>query len=88
MSYVEHVLFLAGLTMVYVVPMVFMAITGYWVLLVVDVALAAMFVMVLRARFCNQCMNFACTLNRTPPQVREAFFEKHPSVGEAWRRGG
>ena len=60
MSAVEHALFLGGLAVVYISPMAVMVIIGYWVLLVVDVVAAAVFFMVLRARFCIQCMNFAC----------------------------
>jgi hypothetical protein len=84
MSVIEHVLFLGGLTVVYLVPVIFMVIAGYWVLLAVDAAALVAAAMVLRSRYCIQCMNFACTLNRTPQDVREAFFEKHPSVAEAW----
>jgi hypothetical protein len=44
------------------------------------------FFMTLRIAFCSLCMNMACPLNVVPSPVREAFFQKNPSVAEAWGR--
>ena len=84
MSIGEHTLFLGGLALVYALPLLLLVILGWWVLLAIDAALTIVFVLVLRLRFCIQCMNFACTLNRTPQEVREVFWRKHPRVAEAW----
>ena len=40
----------------------------------------------LKAGFCTRCMNMACPLNSVRDEVREAFFDRNPSVAEAWGR--
>jgi hypothetical protein len=35
--------------------------------------------------FCAQCMNFACPLNETGEDARQAFFERNPTVAQAWK---
>ena len=33
---------------------------------------------------CTRCVNFACPLNETDETARQAFFERNPTVAEAW----
>ena len=46
------------------------------------------FVMTLMNFMCSQCMNFACPLNRVDEKVRGQFFDKNPTIAEAWEKYG
>jgi len=33
-------------------------------------------------------VNFSCPLNNIPENVRKAYLEKNPVMGEAWKKAG
>ena len=57
-----------------------------WFLLLVFVLAAMTAGTMMKAFFCTQGMSFACPLNATDEEAREAFFERNPSVASAWKR--
>ena len=84
MSTAEHALFIGGLAVVYGYPLVCLAASGRWFLLLVCAMSTLGFYLTLRTWFCSCCMNFACTLNTVDDEVRRAFFRKNPGIAEAW----
>jgi hypothetical protein len=86
MSGMEAFLFFAGAAVVIGYPVAWMVSARLWLWMASFVAASTAGVVALRTFLCTQCMNFACPLNRVSRDVREAFWERHPSVGEAWKR--
>jgi hypothetical protein len=88
MSGWETLLFFAGAAVVVGYPLAWMMVGRQWLVTAAFVAAGAGGITMLRTFLCTQCMSFACPLNRVPRAVREAFWERNPSVGEAWKREG
>lgn len=84
----EKVVLLGGFAIIWGYPMVFMAISGRWLLLALMAFAFAGFVYALQTRNCNQCMNFACPLNRVDAATRQAFFERNPAIKRAFEEAG
>jgi hypothetical protein len=85
MSFLEKVIFFAGLVLIWGYPLIFMIADFQLFLLTVYVVTAAGFFMTLRLFLCSQCMNFACPLNTVKNEIRRDFYEHNPSVAKAWK---
>lgn len=85
MSTAEKMVFFGGLVVVWGYPIAFIIGAGLWFLLGLYVLLTTGFLVTLKMFLCSQCMNFACPLNGVPDSARALFFERNPSVAEAWQ---
>jgi hypothetical protein len=84
MSRMETFWFFSGFVVILVYPLVFLLIGAQWFLLAMYVLTAAGAAVTLLTSFCSQCMNFACPLNRVDGTTRWAFFERNPTIAQAW----
>lgn len=84
MTFLEKVVFLSGLVLVWGYPLIFLLADFQLFLLIVFLLTSAGFYMTLRTFLCSQCMNFACPLNSVESEVRRNFFDRNPTVAEAW----
>ena len=84
MSKTENFLFFSGFILVFGMPLIFLILGAAWFLLVVYLFSLAAFWSTLITFLCSQCMNFACPLNHVSKANRQAFFERNPSVAQAW----
>ena len=86
MSILEKIIFFSGFVIVWGYPLVILAVSGQWFLLLVYGITTAGFFMTLIKFLCVQCMNFACPLNSVAEDTRMAFFKQNPMVGKAWKK--
>jgi len=84
MSRMETFWFYAGLATILGYPLGFLLAGGQWLLLVLYVLSVTAASTTLKMAFCAQCMNFACPLNEAGEDARRAFFERNPTVAQAW----
>jgi hypothetical protein len=84
MSGMETFWFYAGLSGVVGYPLAFLLVGGQWLLLVLYALTIAAAGTTLKMAFCSQCMNFACPLNEVKEDGRGAFFERNPTIAQAW----
>jgi hypothetical protein len=84
MSIIEKVVFFSGFVVVWGYPLLFLILSGRLFFLLIYLIATAGFFMTLKTYLCSQCMNFACPLNSVIDENRQQFFEKNPSVAEAW----
>jgi hypothetical protein len=84
MSGVEKAVFWTGLVAVAGYPLVFLLIGMQWLLLALFVLSLAAAGTVMKTQMCSQCICFACPLNGVQGEVRQRFFQRNPSVAEAW----
>lgn len=85
MSIAEKSVFLAGLTIIFGYPVVFMILAAQWFLLGVYLITVVGFFMTLKRYLCTQCMNFACPWNEVKVETRHAFFQCNPGYAAAWQ---
>jgi hypothetical protein len=84
MSRMEAFLFFAGMIAVLGYPLAFLLAGRQWFLLLMYALTVAAAGTTLKMAFCAQCMNFACPLNTVGGAGRQAFFERNPTVAQAW----
>ena len=48
--------------------------------------LARYFDKFLRGGTCKICLNFSCAMNKTPEDIRVKFFQKSPTMANAWEK--
>lgn len=84
MTIIETIVFFGGFTIVWGYPLVLLIISSQWFLLAVYVITTIGFFMTLKMFLCSQCVNFACPLNSVNQDVRDQFFDRNPSIAEAW----
>lgn len=60
----------------------------FWLL----IALTTMFTILvwyfdkfLRGGACKKCLNFSCAMNKTPDDIQKKFFQKSPTMRDAWK---
>jgi hypothetical protein len=86
MTTAEKVVFIAGLVAIMGYPMGFLLRGPQWLLLFLYLLTATSFFVILQRSFCSHCMNFACPFNEVDARHRAAFFERNPTVAQAWER--
>jgi hypothetical protein len=87
MSRMETFWFFAGFLVILGYPLVFLLIGMQWFLLAMFVLTAGGAAVTLKMSFCSHCMNFACPFNQVEDAARRAFFERNPTVAQAWEKG-
>jgi hypothetical protein len=88
MSKFEQAQFIIGVLIFLFYPLVFTALGGEYLLAGIGLVSAASFAYLLYREICSRCVNFSCPLNNVPDTVREAYLEKNPEMGEAWKKAG
>ncbi len=58
------------------------------ILTVIFILIMAYFTKNLLGNACQKCPNFSCAMNKTPPNILEAFLKKNPKMEEAWKESG
>jgi hypothetical protein len=84
MTLTEKTIFFGGFAIVWGYPLPFLILSKQLFLLVVYSMTTSGFFMTLINFMCSKCMNFACPLNRVDEKIRSQFFNRNPSVAEAW----
>ncbi len=84
MSRMETFWFFSGAVLL-IYPLVFLLIGAQWFLLAMYVLTTVGAAVTLQTSFCPQCINFACPLNWVDDATRQAFFERNPTVAQAWK---
>ena len=84
MNFLEKIVFLAGLVIIWGYPLFFLVYNFQLFLLIVYLLTSISFFMTLRTFLCTQCMNFACPLNAVKDEIRRDFFKKNPKIAKAW----
>ena len=84
MTILEKTIFFGGFTIVWGYPLLFLISSMQLFLLIVYILTTGGFFVTLKTFLCSQCMNFACPLNSIGENTREQFFNRNPSIAEAW----
>ncbi len=84
MTIIEKTVFFGGFAIVWGYPLPFLIFGKQMFLLAVYLITTTGFFMTLKMFMCSRCMNFACPLNSVNKKVRKQFFDRNPSVAEAW----
>jgi hypothetical protein len=82
---IEKFILLGGFGIIWGYPLVFLILGKVWLILIAFVLLSVVFFVILKRKFCSQCMNFACPLNTVTGEVRELFYELNPGPAEGWK---
>jgi hypothetical protein len=84
----EQAQFIIGVLIFLLYPVVFTVLGGAYILAGIGLVSAASFGYLLYREICSRCVNFSCPLNNVPDEVREAYLENNPVMGEAWKKAG
>ena len=85
MNILEKFVFIGSFVIIWGYPLVLTLLAKQLFLLIIYCMTTGGFFMTLKSLMCSRCINFACPLNGVDEQTRALFFEKSPSVGEAWK---
>ena len=85
LSPISKTVFLAGLVIIFFSPLIPVIIQGYYVLLTAYIVSLALWTLMLKKLYCHYCINFACPLNSVDQEVKDIFFEKNPTIKNAWK---
>lgn len=80
----EKLVFIGGACLIFLFPIVAVAIKGFYLLAAVSALLFIVFLFVMRWNYCLRCMNFVCPFNCVPNEVRRCFFSHNPTIAKAW----
>ena len=86
MTGIERIFYFAGFTFVWGYPLPIIFAGEQLVLLLMYLAATIGFFIVITVFMCSQCMSFSCPLKSVDPKTRNQFFDKNPTVGEAWKK--
>lgn len=86
LSRTERFILFGGFAAIWGYPFVILLLGKTWLLLIAFVLASVGFFVVLKRKFCSQCMNFACPLNGVSGEVRELFNVLNPGPAEGWKR--
>ncbi|MBN1412832.1 MAG: hypothetical protein JW969_18470 [Spirochaetales bacterium] len=86
MSLMEKTVFITGLAVIFLPPVLILPMLGQYLILVVYTALLIAWKTGLRLLFCKRCINFACPFNAVDKAARNLFFENNPEIKQAWGR--
>jgi hypothetical protein len=84
----EQVQFLLGALILVAYPMVFMLVSGEYLL--VGICLATVFAggFNLKRNVCGRCVNFSCPANSVPKPVVDGYLRRNPEMRKAWEATG
>ncbi|MDY6952175.1 MAG: hypothetical protein SWE60_11730 [Thermodesulfobacteriota bacterium] len=86
MTIIEKTIFFGGFAIVWGYPLLFLILGKQPFLLLVYSMTTIGFFMTMMTFMCSQCINFACPLNCVDENVRSHFFDRNPTIAEAWGR--
>ncbi len=84
----EKIQFLVGANIMFLIPIVFLAIGQKWIFLGLCVFGIVLWYITIQLKICTDCINFSCVLNRVPKEIRDEFLKKNPEMYEAWKASG
>jgi len=85
MSILEKIIFISGLLIILLPPVVFSLIKQSFISLSIYIAILIAWKIGLRTFYCKNCINFACPFNVVDDKTRNAFFDKNPIIKSAWK---
>lgn len=85
MTRVENMVFFSGLFLLAGYPLAIMAVGHQWFFLPLFLATTAGMGLLMARTMCSRCMNFACPFNRVELNIRKAFFNRNPTIANAWK---
>lgn len=78
-----------------IIGSIIIGIQGYFSLLIFSLLivvtiiftiLVGVFDKLLRGGTCKKCINFSCSMNKTPEVIRKKFFQQNPTIAKAWKK--
>jgi hypothetical protein len=84
MSLYEKIVFYSGFVIIFGYPIVCSIFAKSYLLLGLYLIIAILFGWALKKYYCGRCINFACPLNHVDHEIRNQFFNKNPTVRDAW----
>ncbi len=86
MSIAEKTIFLFGMSVAFLYPIIFLVIVKEWFLLFICIMTTIAFFATLKNFLCAHCINFACPFNTVDNDTRNKFFDKNVVVKQAWKK--
>jgi hypothetical protein len=86
MSRSEQIQFITGLLLFIAIPLPFLWIGNQIIPLFLSGIGFCIWLVILRTRVCNHCINFSCPLNKVPQDIIQEFLERNPTMREAWQK--
>lgn len=86
MSLSEKIVFFSGLVIIFLYPIVIMAISKQIILLSAYVLYIFIGGYFMHNYMCKKCMNFACPLNSVTQETREKFMKHNSIISNAWNK--
>ena len=84
----KKIQFLIGANMMFIIPVIFLALGRKWIFLGLCVFGVILWYIVIQLKVCTDCINFSCILNRVPKEIRDEFLKKNPEMYKAWKKSG
>ena len=81
----EKAQFIIGALILIVLPLVFVALGGEYLLLTIGAVCAVSATYTLRRSACNECINFSCPMNTVEKRLVDAYLLENPEMLHAWR---
>lgn len=88
MSRSEQMQFIIGALVLAFFPIVLLAVSRQYLLMVIGIATAINFGYLLYHDICVKCVNFSCPLNHVPDKFRTAYLMKNPQMKKALEGAG
>jgi len=73
MTIYEKAILISGFGVIWGYPVIFISLTGKWILLSVYILSVVIFFVLLNLFQCRKCINYSCPLNRVNTKVKEEF---------------
>jgi hypothetical protein len=86
MSLPEKILFFSGIVVMFLYPIVIMAISKQFILLSILVLYIIIGGYLMHNYMCKKCMNFACPLNSVTRETRDKFLKHNSIICKAWNK--
>ncbi len=77
MNVFEKAIYLTGHGIIWAYPIIFISLTGKWILLSGYMISVLLFFLLLSRFYCRKCLNFSCPLNRVSTNVKEEFLKNN-----------
>lgn len=85
MSTKEKVMFFSGLVLIAGIPLVVILLGMVWLWLILFIVSVLTMGTLMSNFMCNRCTNFACPFNHVELKMRKAFFDRNPTIANAWK---
>jgi hypothetical protein len=88
MSVSEKIQLLIGFIILVGYPLIFLILSGQFILLIISVIEIFGFFSFLLLKRCGRCVNFSCPFNRVKKECVDTFLKKNPIMRKAWENKG